>query len=73
MADPAYEAFVQFMNREWPLWRQHSDTGLAHKLRRAFIAGRGSLTDAEIHAEEKRRNPPPPNPQAPTMKESDRG
>lgn len=30
------------------------------------------FTDADINAEAKRRNPPPPNPQAPTMKEPTR-
>lgn len=36
-------------------------------------SGLSGFTDAEVNAEFKRRNQPPPNPQAPTMKEKDRG
>lgn len=39
----------------------------------ARAAGLSHLTDAEVNAEFKRRNPPPPNPQAPTMKGKARG
>ncbi len=52
MAELGYEAFVKFLDKEWPLWRQHSDTALVHKLKRAFLAG---MAAAETNVPAKRQ------------------
>lgn len=45
------------------------DTRAAHKEHAQIVKEvLGDFTDAEVNAEFKRRNPPPPNPGAPTMK-----
>lgn len=30
--------FEEWLDQDWPLWRQATDTGLIHKLRRTFEA-----------------------------------